>query len=154
MDILYRRQAEVLCRGHIAEEVCPIYGCKCAAYSRCDMIVSGCNICHQRTKHIEWRAVTNTLFESHIGSDLVIWHVPRSFNHHLYATFPRALRQLTYRDKLCDLCPVSRIRQAARTQAIAEAYRNIILSADIKDIIITLIKRIFLFIVQHPSRYE
>ena len=102
-DVITVRQAKVLCRGYVAEEGSTGGCCDCASDGSRDMVVARRDVRHQRTEHVERGALADGLLDLHIGSDLVEWHMSRTFDHDLDIFLPGAAGQLTECQKLFQL---------------------------------------------------
>lgn len=106
------RQAQVLGRCHVAEEIRPARSCDGPTDGRRDVIVAGSDIGHERPEYVEGRPMAQALLHLHVGGNLVERHVPRPLDHHLHAGIPRALRELADFDELGDLGGVACIVDA------------------------------------------
>src|SRR5690606_41282821 len=69
---------------------------------------------------------STTLFRSHVA---------RAFDHHLTALAPRFFSQFTEGFELSQLCRVGGVSQAARSQAVAQRERHVVLAHDVADLV-------------------
>ena len=140
--------------SHIAEKVSAAHGGERAADRRRDVVIARRDVRHQGAKNVERRIVAQPLFELHVRCNLVERHVPRPFHHDLDAALPRAVDECAEVHEFRNLCTIRRIGKAAGTQTIAQTDRRIVLLANIENIIEVRVERIFLLIVEHPTRDE
>ena len=145
------RQAQMLCRRYVAEEVCAAHCGQRAADSARDMVIARSNVGYERSEHIERCAMAEAFLQLHVRSNLVIGNMTRSFHHNLYALIPRTLRELAQVQQLLNLRTVSCVSDAARTQTVAQADGYVIFSADVENFVIILVQRILLIVMQHPA---
>ena len=75
-----------------------------------------------------------------------------SLNHNLNVFFPCTFGQLAKAYKLLDLAYICCISQASRTAGISKRNRNVILTADVKNLIIIFIERVLLACHAHPCK--
>ena len=154
MDVLDRRQGQMLGRRDVAEEVRAGDGSERAADSCRDVVVARRDIRDERSEHVERRMAAEALLELHVRLDLVVRHVARSLDHDLDAALPGAVHELAERDELRELAAVRRVGRAAGAHAVAEADGHIVLLADVEDVVIVLVERVLHLVVQHPARDE
>jgi hypothetical protein len=69
---------------------------------------------HERTEHVERRAVTQAPLQLHVELDLIERHVTGPLDHHLAAVAPRALGELAERLELRELRAVGGVGQSTR----------------------------------------
>ena len=73
-----------------------------------------------------------------------------AFYHNLYVLLPCALGKLTEPYELFDLAHVSGVGDTARTARVSERDRNVVLPADIQDLVVVLVERILVAGHAHP----
>ena len=144
----------MLGRSHIAQKCRTAHGSHGTADGSSDVVIARGNICYQRSKHIERRSLADGLLHLHVGSNLIHRHMARPLYHHLHILCPGTLGQLPQAHQLLNLAHIGSIRQAARTAGIAERYGHIVLTADIKNLIIIFIERIFVAGHRHPGKNQ
>ncbi len=105
-DVLDARQAEVLGRGHIAQEVGPGRGRHGPADGRDDVVVARGDVGDERAQDVERRAFADPFLEPHVHLDLVERDVPGALDHDLDAGLAGPLDQLAEGQQLLDLGPV------------------------------------------------
>ena len=154
VDVLDRRQGQMLSRRDVAEEVCTGDGGERAADGCRDVVVARRDVRDERSEHVARRVAAEALLELHVRLDLVVRHVARSLDHDLDAALPGAVHELAERDELRELAAVRRVGRAPRAHAIAKADGHIVLLADVEDVIVVLVERVLHLVVQHPARDE
>ena len=140
----------MLSGSDIAEESSAWGCCDSAADSRSDVIVSGSDISNERSQNIEWSAHADRLLDLHVCFDLVHRHVAGAFHHYLNVLCPCALSKLTESYELFDLAYIARVSKTARTASVAQWDRDVVLSADIEDLIVVFVERILVACHAHP----
>ena len=153
-DIVDVRQAQVFRRGHIAQEVGAGEGGQGAADGGGDVVIAGSDIGDQRPQHIEGSTMADPFLELHVGGNLVVGDVARSFHHDLYALGPGPLGQFAQVQQFLDLGPVGGVRQATGTAAVAQADGHVIFGTDVQDLIVEFVEGVFLPVVEHPAGQE
>ena len=78
----------------------------------------------------------------------------RSFDHDLHILRPCALGELAEANKFLDLTDIRSVRKAPGAAGIAEGDGDVVLAADIEDLVKVLIEGIFLPRHAHPCKYE
>ena len=76
------------------------------------MVVAGSDIGGNRTEHVEWSLVADSLLPLHIHLDIVEGHVAGAFDHNLHATLAAAVHQFAQHLQLAKL---RRIRSIGQT---------------------------------------
>ena len=69
--VLFVRQTQMFCGSDIAQERRTVGSCYSAAYGSCNVVISRCNVCHQRTQYIKRCTLTYGLLDFHIGFNLI-----------------------------------------------------------------------------------
>jgi hypothetical protein len=77
-----------------------------------------------------------------------------AFNHHLHVTLPSSLCKLTETDKLLYLTHVTSVRKTTGTASVTERNRYVVLTADVKDLVVILVEGVFLTCHAHPSKHK
>src|SRR5213594_2050040 len=90
----------------------------------------------------------------HVLFDQVHGHMPRTFDHDLAVLLPGDLRQFSERSEFSQLCVVIRVRNRARTKAVAQAERNIVYTHDLADFFEVRIEEILLVMRKAPLRQD
>ena len=78
----------------------------------------------------------------------------RTFDHYLDIVIPRALCQFTEPYELLDLAYIGSVCETSRTACVSKRDSDIVLFADIEDLIIILVERILLAGHAHPCKYK
>ena len=120
LNIVKVRKCKVLCRSNIAEECRAAHSRHGSSDCRCDMVISGSNICNKRSQYIEGSAHTDSLLYLHIGCHLVERHMAGTFHHNLYVMAPRSLGKFTQSYKLFYLTYICRVCKTAGATGIAQ----------------------------------
>ena len=148
------RKSQVLSRCYVAKESCTACRCDCSTDCRCDMVIAGSNVGNDGTKHIEWCAHAYGLLHLHIGFDLIHRHMTGAFYHYLHVTLPSTPRKLTEANKLLYLTYVTSVRKATGTACVTERNRYVVLTADVKYLVVILVEGVLFPRHTHPSKYE
>lgn len=118
------------------------------------MVISRCNISHDRSQYIKRSTHADCLLQFHICFNLIQWHMPRAFYHHLHIFCPCTFCQFSQTHQLFNLAHVTRIGQTARTACIPKRNCNIIFPADFKNLIKVFVKWIFISSHTHPRKHK
>ncbi len=129
-----------------------------AAHGRTDrrgnMIVPCGDIGDQRPQNVKRCFMAQFALQLHVAFDLIERHVSRAFDHDLHIFFPGAQRQFAQHLQFAQLRFVAGIGQASRAQRIAQRKRYVVAAADVENLVVRRIKRIFAVIVHHPRRHQ
>ncbi len=90
----------------------------------------------------------------HVDLDLVQRHVAGALDHHLAALLPGDLRELAQRLQLGELRAVVGVRDRARTQAVAERERHVILAHQVADFVEVRVEEALLVMREAPLRHD
>lgn len=118
-NVIEIRQSQMFSRSYVAEKIGSADSCEGPANCRSNVVVARCNISHKGPQHIERRPVAEPFLQLHVGGNLIVRNVPRTFYHDLDAFFPGTIRQLPKGDEFCDLGPIRCIGKTAWTQPVA-----------------------------------
>ena len=151
-DVVEVRQSEMLGRSDIAQEGSAVHRSDSASDGSGDVVVAGSDVGHQWTQHIERSAHADGLLHLHVGSNLVHRNVSGTLHHDLYILFPGTFGQLAQADQLFDLADVGGIGKAAGTAGIAQRDGDVILAADVQNLVVVFIEWIFLAGHAHPGK--
>ena len=153
-DILHIRKCQMLRRCHIAQKCSSILRGDRSSDRGSDMVVPRGNVRYQRSQYIKRCSHADRLLNLHIRCNLIHRHVPRSLYHDLHISCPGALCKLAQPHQFLNLTHIGRIRQTARSAGIAQRDRHIMLPADLKNLIVILVKRILLSGHTHPRKHQ
>ena len=118
------------------------------------MIVTWSNIRNKRAKYIERSTHADTLLHFHVGSNLIKRYMSRSFYHYLYIVVPCTFCKFSKTHQFFNLAYIGSIGQTSRAACITKGDSNIIFFADIKNLIIVFVERIFFSGHTHPCKYK
>ena len=113
LHVVQVRQAKMLCRRHIAQEVRTVCRCNGSADGGGDVIIAGGNVGDNGTQYIERGVVAKPLLQLHVGRNLIHGHVTRPFHHDLHVLCPGALREAAKLNQLGNLPCVGAVVDAA-----------------------------------------
>ena len=125
-----------------------------APIARRDVVVAGRDVGDERAERVERRLVADLLLAAHVHLELVQRDVAGALDHHLHVALPRAQRQLAERVELGELRGVGGVGDRARPQAVAERDRDVVLAADLEDLVEALVERVLALVVDHPAREQ
>ena len=77
-----------------------------------------------------------------------------TFNHHLHVVLPRSVRKFSETHELFNLANVCRVCQASRSARVSERHCNVVFLADIKNLVVIFVERIFVSCHHHPCKDE
>src|ERR1700722_15845936 len=154
LDVLAIGQDETLLRRHVAEHGGADPADHRGANPRRDVVVARRNVRGQGPKRVEGRLAAFTKLFFHIDLDLVHGHMAGAFDHHLAAFIPSDLGELAKRLQFRELRAIVGVGDRARTQAVAERERNIILAHDVADLVELLIKKALAMASEAPARHD
>ena len=149
-DILHRRQAQVLARRYVAEEVGARRSCYRPADGAGDMVVAGGDVGDERAEHIEGGAVAEPLLEKDVRLDLVDGHVAGTFDHYLHPGVHSALGQLAEDDQFMDLGAVGGVGKAAGAETVPQRQYHVVFAGNLQQFVEMLEEGVFLVVVAHP----
>ena len=118
------------------------------------MVISRSDIGNEWSEHIKWRAATDALLDLHVCFDFVHGHMTGALDHDLHIFCPRAACQFAESYEFFDLADIGRISKTSRTAGVAKRDRDIVFTADIEDLVVMLIERIFFAGHAHPRKYQ
>src|SRR5512135_1988180 len=108
-------------RGDITQEIGTGSTGDGSAYGGCNMVVTHCDIGHQRTEHIERRSFAYLFLELDVKLDLVERNMPRPFDDRLNTCRLGAVSQFSKGDEFFELAPVGCVGNASGPEAVAQA---------------------------------
>ena len=152
LDVVDIGKRQVLGRRHVAKESRAVHGSHSAADRGSDVVVAGRDVCDKGPQNIEGRAHADGLLHLHICCDLVQRHVSGSFDHDLNVVGPCSFGELAEADQFFDLAHICRVCKTARSAGVSEGDRHIVFLADLQDLVIVLIERIFISRHAHPGK--
>ena len=152
--VIFIRQAQVLRRCNVAQEVRAGLCGDGAADGRGDMVVTRCNVGNERPEDIERRSMAKALFHLHIGRNLVHRHMAGALDHNLHVLRPRTLCKIAQLDQLADLTRVGRIINAARTQCVTQRNGNVVAAENVQHLVVILEERILIAGHLHPREQQ
>ncbi|CEG08972.1 hypothetical protein BN961_02393 [Afipia felis] len=118
------------------------------------MIVTRCDVGGQRPKRVERRFAALLELLVHVDLDLVQRHVAGAFDHDLTALLPRDLRELAERLEFGELRAVVGVGDRARTQAVAERERYVVLAHQVADFLEVSVEEALLVVRKTPLRHD
>ena len=148
------RQAEVLCRGHVAEEIRPAGRGDGPADGGGDVVIPRENVGDQGAQDVEGGLVADPLFQAHVGGDLVHGHVAGALDHHLDVLVPGPLGQGAQLDELGDLAGVGAVVQAAGAEGIPQADGHVELPEDVQHVVKILVEGVLVAGHLHPGKQQ
>ena len=152
LGVIYVWKCKVFSRCDIAQECGSAHSCNCSTNCGCDMIISGSDICYQRSKYIERCTHADALLYFHVRSNLIQRHMSRTFYHNLYIVIPCTLGQFSEADEFFNLAHISSVSKTSRTTGITKGNGNIIFFADVEDFIVMLIEWVLFSGHAHPCK--
>ena len=144
----------MLSRSEVAQESRTVHRSYSAADSSSDVVVTHGDVSDERSEHIKRSTHAERFLYLHVCCDLIERHMPRTLDHYLDVVIPCALCQLTESYELLDLAYVSGVCQTSRTACISERYSDIVLFADIEDLVVIFVERILFPGHAHPCEYK
>mmetsp|Transcript_11094 Transcript_11094/g.18065 ORF Transcript_11094/g.18065 Transcript_11094/m.18065 type:complete len:505 (-) Transcript_11094:186-1700(-) len=148
LHVLAVGQAQVLLGRHVAEHGAahgPDVG---RADARGDVVVPGCDVGGQRPQRVEGRLVAPLQLVLHVDGDLVQGHVAGALVHHLHVLLPGAQGELALHLELGELRLVVGVVDGPRPEAVADAQRDVVLVADVQDLVPVLVGEVLPVVAQ------
>ena len=118
------------------------------------MVIAGGNVGDQGAQHIEGGTHADALLHFHVGGYLIQRHMAGAFHHDLYVVSPGTLGQLTQTHQLFDLTHVGGVGQTAGAAGVAQRDGDIVLGADLADLIKVLVEGVFVAGHAHPGKHQ
>ena len=134
LDVVAVRQTQVLLRRDVAEHGGASLRNDGRTDSRGDVVIARRDIGCQRAEGVERSFLTPLLFPLHVVGNLVHRDVARAFNHDLTAAGLSNLGQLAEGAQLSQLGFIVSVGNGARTQAITEGERDIVLRQNVAQL--------------------
>mmetsp|Transcript_5622 Transcript_5622/g.12903 ORF Transcript_5622/g.12903 Transcript_5622/m.12903 type:complete len:231 (-) Transcript_5622:1056-1748(-) len=150
LDVVAVWQSEVLLGRHVAQQSRARRADRRRANRARDVVVRRRDVRGKRAERVERRLAAPLELVLHVDRNLVQRHVSRSFIHHLHVLLPRAARKVALHLELGELRLVVRVLDASRTQAVANGQRDVVLRADVEDVVPVLVRKVLRIVVdQH-----
>ena len=150
-DVVHVGQGQMFGGRDVAQEGRAVGRRHRAADGGGDVVVAGSDVGNEGAEHVKRRAPADALLHFHVGGDLIQRHVPRAFDHDLNVLVPGAAGQFAEADELLDLTDVGGVGETAGAAGVAEADGDVVLAADVEDLVEMGIKRVFLAGHAHPG---
>ena len=99
-------QCKMLLWSNIAKHGCSIPAYHGSAYGTRDMVVGRCDVGYERTESVERCTMTLLYLAVHVSTNLLHWHMSRTFDKRLHILCPCTLYELTHSVELRKLCRV------------------------------------------------
>mmetsp|Transcript_3584 Transcript_3584/g.10121 ORF Transcript_3584/g.10121 Transcript_3584/m.10121 type:complete len:529 (-) Transcript_3584:53-1639(-) len=148
LDIIPVGQAEVLLGRHVAEESSPQLGDACRPNGGGDVVIARRNVQREGPQGVEGRLVAPLELVGHVLGYLVHWDVAWPLVHDLDILLPGSGRELALDRELSKLGVVVRISDTAWPEPIPDRDRDVVLPADVKDVIPVLVRKVLLVVHQ------
>ena len=152
LDVVHIGQSQMLGGGDIAQESRTAHGCDSAADGSGDVVITGGDVGDDGAEDIEGRAHADGLLDLHVGGDLIQGHMARAFHHDLNIVCPSPLGQLAQTDQLFDLADVGGVGEAAGAAGVAQRDGDIVLLADVEDLVEVLVEGVLVSSHTHPCK--
>ena len=154
LDVVHIGQSQMLGRGDVAQEGCAAHGRDSAADGSSDVVIAGGDVGDEGAEDVERCAHADGLLDLHVGGDLVQRHMARAFHHDLDVVRPGPLGQLAQTHQLFDLADVGGVGEAAGAAGIAQRDGDVVLFADVQDLVEVLIEGVLVAGHAHPCKHQ
>eukprot|EP00951_Prasinocladus_malaysianus_P010243 scaffold75047_cov39-Prasinocladus_malaysianus.AAC.1 len=115
---------------------------------RGNVVVARGDVGGERPEGVEGRLAAPVQLLVHVVLDLVEGHVAGALVHDLDVLLPGAAGELALHLELEELGLVVGVLDAAGTQAVADGQRDVVLGADIQDLVPVLVRKVLLVLQQ------
>ena len=118
--VFFVGQSKMFFRSDIAKHCCAQPTNLCSTNSRCDMVISGSDVCNQRAEGIERSIVTFFYLTFHVFFDFMHRYMSRPFNECLHILFPGTYYKLSHGVELGKLCFIISIVDRPGAKAVSQ----------------------------------
>ena len=154
VDFVLVREAEMFGGGHIAEQAGAIIGGGGGPDTGGDVVIAGCDVGHDRAKDIERGSIAEFLLAFHVGLDLVEGDVSGALDHDLHAFAAAPVDQFRQGVEFGELGGIAGIGQASGTEPVAKRDGDVMLPANLDDLIPMGEEGVVLLADGHPFRHQ
>ena len=145
-------QCQVFLRSYVAEHGCAVPSYHGCTDGRCDVVVGRSNVGYERAECVEGCTVALLYLALHVLLYLVHWHVSRTLDECLYALSPSTFYKLAHSVEFGKLCCVVGVVGRTGAQSVAQRNGNVILGADVADVVEVGIEETLLLMHLAPLR--
>mmetsp|Transcript_18421 Transcript_18421/g.40109 ORF Transcript_18421/g.40109 Transcript_18421/m.40109 type:complete len:256 (+) Transcript_18421:667-1434(+) len=115
-----------------------------------DVIVSGCDIGGKRTQSVKWRLAAPIQLVAHVFGNLVKRYMAGSLIHDLDIFFPGTTGESTLSLEFGKLGFIISVVNGSGTKTISDGESNVVLGANIKNLIPMIIRKVLLVVENAP----
>mmetsp|Transcript_35226 Transcript_35226/g.84981 ORF Transcript_35226/g.84981 Transcript_35226/m.84981 type:complete len:296 (+) Transcript_35226:316-1203(+) len=150
LDVVAIGKSEMLLGGDVTEHGGAERGDVGSADGRGDVIVAGGDVGRERSEGVEGCLVAPVKLIAHVLWNLVQGDVSGSLVHDLHVLLPGPFGEVSLGHELSELGFVIGVIDATRAQAISDGEGDIVLSANVKDVVPMLVGEVFLVVEDVP----